>query len=86
MNLVAEPYLNALRHLRADAAAVQVAGSVVRDLGMVGVRLAHGDLAVVADLAAGWRRAARELPRSLRYRRRHREWRRIGARTRAAWR
>lgn len=86
VNLVAEPYLNALRHLRADAAAVQVAGTVVRDLGMVAVRLAHGDLSVVADLAAGYRRAARELPRTLRYRRRHREWRRITPAVRAAWR
>lgn len=75
-NLVAERYVNALRHRAPGPAAAQVTGAVVGDVAMVVGQLRRGDRQVVPDVARGWGRVALALPALVRYRRRHREWRR----------
>lgn len=86
VNLVAERYLNAVRHLAAPAAMAQVAGGVATDAAMVAGQLLKGDVAVLADVARGWGRSVAQAPAQLAYRRRHREWLRIDRATRASWR
>ena len=75
-NLVAERYVNALRHRAPGPAAAQVTGAVVGDVAMVVGQLRRGDRQVVTDVARGWGRVVRALPALVRYRRRHRGWRR----------
>lgn len=86
VNLVAERYLNAVRHQAAPSATARIAAGLATDSAMVVWQLLRDDPQVVADVARGWGRAVAQAPALLAYRRRHREWRRIDAATRASWR
>lgn len=75
-NLVAERWINAVRHRPAGDALAQVRSAVVQDVRMVAGQLTRRDARVVVDVARGWGRVAREAPALLAYRRQHREWQR----------
>lgn len=75
-NLVAERWINAVRHRDPSAAARQLVGAAGEDLAMVAGQLRQGDAQVVLDVARGWARVTRSAPALLAYRLRHQEWRR----------
>lgn len=76
-NLVAERYLNGVRHLPAARLGAYLRAAVVADAAMVVRRSRAGDTAVIGDVARGWSRSLRLLPSLLAFRRRHRTWSRI---------
>lgn len=75
-NLVAERWVNAVRHRAAPDAARQLGAALGEDGRMLAGQLRRRDLRVVPDVARGWARVVRHLPGLLAYRRRHREWER----------
>lgn len=75
-NLVAERWINAVRHRAPVSAAQQVGAAAYEDVAMVVGQLRRGDVKVVPDVLRGWGRVARRSPGLLAYRARHREWRR----------
>lgn len=75
-NLVAERWINAVRHRAPRDAVLQVRQALAADVGMVAGQLRRGDRQVVPDVARGWGRVLRCAPGLLAYRRRHREWER----------
>ncbi len=75
-NLVAERWINAVRHRAPRAAADQLLAAAGEDTRMVLGQLRRGDLQVLPDVGRGWARVALAAPGLLAYRHRHQEWRR----------
>lgn len=77
VNLIAERYINAIRHLPAAQLWTVCAVALLNDLALIPAQRAKGDREAARDVGAALARI-RGLRRALlRYRWRHREWRRI---------
>lgn len=81
INLLAERYINALRHLPPRHMLAVIARSTISNVGLIIRQRRNGDREIVRDVAVAWGRVLRLLPEQIRFRRRHVTWRRIDFQT-----
>ena len=77
INLIAERYINAVRHLPPGKLASVLLASVREDATVLAGQLRKGDVGVIKDIAIAFARIVHLLPSLIRFRRTHRTWRSI---------